>query len=66
LQKFRRTTIFNNSFSKAYRYCNETDIKDLPFLALSIELDAPLWTLDKKLIDGTLAKGFSNFYQITT
>lgn len=54
-----------NSYALAYRFCQETDIKDLPFLALSVELDAPLWTLDKKLIDGTLAKGFSNFYQMT-
>jgi predicted nucleic acid-binding protein len=52
------------SYTLAYRYCHETDIKDLPFLALAIDLDAPLWTMDKKLIEGTLSKGFSNFYQM--
>lgn len=53
-----------NSYSLAHQYCHETDIKDLPFLALSIELDAPLWTMDKKLIEGAMSKGFSNFYQV--
>lgn len=52
------------SYVEAYRFCSETDIKDLPFLALAIELEAPLWTSDKALVQGVSAKGFSNFYSI--
>lgn len=30
---------------------------DAPFIALALELDAPLWTGDKKLITGLAKKG---------
>jgi predicted nucleic acid-binding protein len=40
----------------------EVDLKDIPFVALSIELNAPLYTGDNKLKNGLLAKGFDNFY----
>lgn len=53
-----------NSYSRAYRYCHETDIKDLPFLALAIELEGSLWTSDKKLIEGVSSKGFVDFYTV--
>ena len=38
--------------------------KDSAFLALSIEFDVPLWTNDKKLIQGLAAKGYKKI--ITT
>lgn len=51
------------SRQQAYDLCHDIDPKDIPFVALSIELKAPLWTGDNKLKRGLLAKGFNNFYQ---
>lgn len=50
------------SRQKAYDLCHDIDIKDTPFVALSIELDIPIWTGDKKLKDGLKLKGFNNFF----
>ncbi len=46
----------------AYNLCKNIDIKDTPFIALSIELNIPIWTGDKKLKDGLRLKGFNDFY----
>ena len=50
------------SRQKAYELCRDVDVKDTPFIALSIELSIPLWTGDKKLKDGLVQKGFNEFY----
>ena len=49
------------SWLEAYRICNDVDEKDTPFIALSLEFKIPLWTGDKKLIDGIRKKGFDDF-----
>lgn len=56
--------IMQENYKKAFLLCNDIDPKDTPYLALSLELDIPLWTSDKKLIDGLRNKGYSNI--ITT
>jgi len=50
------------SRQKAYNLCHDVDIKDTPFVALSIDFSIPLWTGDKKLKDGLRQKGFHDFY----
>ena len=50
------------SRQKAYDLCKDVDIKDTPFVALSIYLAIPLWIGDKKLKEGLKQKGFSDFY----
>jgi predicted nucleic acid-binding protein len=54
--------ISTESRQKAYDLCHDVDLKDTPFIALSIELSIPLWTGDKKLKDGLKEKGFDKFY----
>src|SRR5665647_1245755 len=51
-----------DSRQKAYDLCFDVDIKDTPFVALSIDLAIPFWTGDKKLKDGLKHKGFHDFY----
>lgn len=46
---------------EAVRLCRGTDEKDAAYVALSIELNAKLWTNDKKLKIGLAKKGFNNF-----
>ncbi len=56
--------ISKENYEKALSLCKDIDPKDTPYLALSIELDIPLWTNDKKLIQGLFAKGYKKI--ITT
>ena len=47
---------------EAYHLCKDVDPKDMMFVALSLELDAVLWTQDKELMEGLRAKGFNSFF----
>jgi len=52
--------ISEENWQKAYKICKDIDEKDTPFVALSLELQIPLWTNDKKLLSGVRLKGFDN------
>ncbi|MCF8235219.1 MAG: hypothetical protein K9G67_10555 [Bacteroidales bacterium] len=54
----------SESRQKAYDLCKDIDIKDTPFMALSLELNVPIWTGDKKLRNALTKKGFDNFFRI--
>ncbi|WP_373522224.1 PIN domain-containing protein [Aquiflexum sp.] len=56
-------TIKDESKEKAYHLCKNIDIKDTAFVALSIQLQIPLWTGDKKLKQGLMKLGFINFWE---
>ncbi len=49
----------------AYKLCTGVDEKDTVFVALSLELEAALWTKDDKLKNGLRTKGFDNFFDDT-
>ena len=48
------------TWEKAYNLCKTVDEKDTPFLALSLELNLPLITRDKKLYKGLLNQGIKD------
>lgn len=54
-----RITLTKANIKKAYNLCKDIDEKDTPYVALALELDAYLWTNDKKLTNKLREKGFS-------
>lgn len=48
--------ITKNNWLKAFELTKDIDEFDTPFVALSLELNARLWTGDKKLINGLKSK----------
>ena len=60
---FKKIDLINMEFikettwAKAIELTENVDEFDAPFVALALELDAPLWTGDKKLITGLGKKG---------
>ncbi len=44
-------------WEKAVALAKDVDEFDAPFIALSLELNSPLWTGDKKLVNGLKEKG---------
>ena len=54
-----RIALTKANIKKAYSLCKDIDEKDTPYVALALELDAYLWTNDKKLTNKLREKGFS-------
>lgn len=50
------------NFIAAYKLCTDIDEKDTPFVALTLELEAELWTKDDVLKRGLIKKGFNAFF----
>lgn len=50
------------NYMEAYRLCKDIDEKDVPFVALAIELEAELWTYDNPIKEGLIRKGFFQFF----
>ena len=50
-----------SSWKQAMNLVHDVDVKDLPNVALTIELEGKLWTNDAELKDGLRAKGFNDF-----
>ena len=48
------------SWQRSFDLTKDVDEKDTPFIALAIELGCPLWTGDKKLIEGVKLRGFDS------
>ena len=48
---------------KAFRFCKDVDENDTAFVALTLELNALLWTKDDELKSGLRRKGFDRFFE---
>ena len=54
------------TWMEARRLCRDVDLKDTPFVALTLHLDGRLWTGDGELKAGLKAKGFDRFFEPLT
>ena len=61
---FNESLISVENYFRAYHLCKEVDSKDIAFVALALELNAPLWTRDTELKDGLKLKGFTHFFDV--
>ncbi len=52
------------NYVEAYRLCKDIDEKDVPFVALALELSCDLWTFDQPIIKGLKTKGFNSFFEV--
>ena len=52
------------NYLEAYRLCRNIDEKDVPFVALTLELNCLFWTYDQPIKDGLCARGFDSFFEI--
>lgn len=59
------STISVENFIEAHHLCKDVDENDTPYVALTLQLDADLWTRDEQLKTGLRAKGFSRFFDET-
>lgn len=50
------------TWMEARRLCRDVDIKDTPFIALTLHLDGRLWTADEELKAGLRARNFDRFF----
>ncbi|MFN8344134.1 MAG: PIN domain-containing protein [Spirosomataceae bacterium] len=67
---FQRITFVNEeiisigSYLEAYRLGKDIDEKDVPFVALAIQMNCELWTYDQPIREGLSRKGFNHFFEI--
>lgn len=55
--------VSTRNYIHAYWLCKDTDENDTAFIALSLELDADLWSDDEQLKTGLKKKGFWRFFE---
>ncbi len=53
-------------WQQARQLTDSIDTKDTPFVALTLSLNATLWTGDRKLLEGLQAKGFTDVIDTAT
>ena len=63
LQLIEAASIPVGVWMQARRLCDGVDLKDTPFVALTLHLEAHLWTDDEELKTGLRAKGFDQFFE---
>ena len=59
---YKEDLISAENWKAAYGLCLDIDETDTPHVALALQLNAVLWTGDKRLKEGLEEKGFRNFF----
>jgi predicted nucleic acid-binding protein len=59
---YKEGLIDTSHWDRAYELCAGVDETDTPHVALALALDGLLWTGDKRLREGLVAKGFDRFF----
>ena len=59
-------SIATEVWQQARQLTDSIDTKDTPFVALTLSLNATLWTGDRKLLDDLQAKGFADVIDTAT
>jgi predicted nucleic acid-binding protein len=59
---YKEGLISSPDWARAYELCSDVDPTDTPHVALTLALEGLLWTGDKRLREGLLAKGFDRFF----
>ena len=62
VQLIESASIPIGTWIRARSLCEGVDLKDTPFVAFALHLDAALWTEDEELKKGLRAKGFQRFF----
>ena len=65
IQFFNENQISAANKEQARQLTEDIDVKDVSFVALAIELNAKLWTGDKKLYKGLKVKGFDDVVNLS-
>jgi len=58
---FDEDAIGIGNWTEAWRLCRDVDENDVAYVALTLELEADLWTSDRELEVGLRKKGFTRF-----
>lgn len=61
---FDEESVTDDSLQKAFGLCKDVDEKDIPFVAITIELSGLLWSGDNELKAGLSSKGFHSFFEL--
>jgi predicted nucleic acid-binding protein len=64
IQFINENQISKSSWEEAKELTKDIDVKDISFVALTIEIGAKLWTGDKKLYKGLRKKGFMDIVNL--
>lgn len=62
LELYKEAMIPTACWDQAEELCRDVDPEDKPHVALTLALDGLLWTGDKALKAGLMAKGFDRFF----
>lgn len=62
IEFYNENLISKCHWEQAYKLCKDIDLKDIPFIALTLEIDGMLWTGDRRLTEGLRPKGFERFF----
>jgi predicted nucleic acid-binding protein len=62
IEFYNEVHISEENWKEAYELCKDVDLKDMPFVALTLEIDGRLWSGDEMLKDNLRNKGFNRFF----